>query len=179
MKEEVWKVVPNYQGRYKISNLGRLKSIINGKSKILKGSINKKGYVQFSLSYRAKKLYNVYGGHQLVAMAFLNHEPEGTNGFVVDHKNDIRTDNNLSNLQLISNYENCIKRNLNRPLFGAHKINDKYKSSVYHNKKMIYLGYYETELEAHKVAVDYVNENNLQRIIISKKKSDKKCKLRN
>lgn len=168
MKEEVWRAVPNYEGRYEISNLGRLKSILNSKSKILKGSISKDGYVQFSLSHRAKKLYNVYGGHQLVAMAFLNHKPEGTSGLVVDHKNDIRTDNNLSNLQLISNYENSIKRNLNKPLFGAHKVNDKYKSSVWHNKKIIYLGCYETELEAHKVAVDYINENNLQRIIISK-----------
>ena len=45
--------------------------------------------------------YKCYGVHQLVAMAFLDHVPNG-HTLVVDHINDVKSDNRLSNLQLIT-----------------------------------------------------------------------------
>ena len=84
-----WRDVPGYEGRYKVSSKGDLISIINGVEKILKGSISNVGYRQYTLSW--KKKYNVYCGHQLVAMAFLGHSPNSKAGYVVDHINNIKT----------------------------------------------------------------------------------------
>ena len=55
----------------------------------------------------AKKCMSI---HQLVAMSFLGHSPDGTHKVVVDHVNDDKIDNRVKNLQLLSNRENCNKR---------------------------------------------------------------------
>ncbi len=47
--EEIWKDVPNYEGMYQVSNIGRVKSIKFKKHKILKHSIVGNGYYQCSL----------------------------------------------------------------------------------------------------------------------------------
>ena len=41
-------------------------------------------------------------------MAFLNHKPNG-NKLVVDHINNVKTDNRLSNLQIITQRKNTSK----------------------------------------------------------------------
>jgi len=165
----VWKDVPNYEGRYIISNQGELKSHINGKYKTLKGSKNKDGYTQYTLNYKELDLYNVYGGHQLVAMAFLNHTPNGTKGYIVDHIDDNRLNNNLLNLNIISNFENTVKRYVNKKKYGVGYYKGKFKSNVWHNGKTKYLGYFNTEEEAHQKALKYVKDNNLERIITKDK----------
>lgn len=49
MSEEVWKDIEGYEGRYQVSNLGRVKSLkrhtvnnTNNKDRILKPSVNRK-----------------------------------------------------------------------------------------------------------------------------------------
>jgi hypothetical protein len=89
MQEEIWKDIPNYEGCYQVSNLARVKSLArrNGKrvvvEKILRTFLTEsRKYISVSLSLNGKlKLFSV---HQLVAMAFLNHKPNG-NTLVVDH----------------------------------------------------------------------------------------------
>lgn len=163
--EEIWKDVPNYDGVYKASNYGRLMSCRNGKVKILKGSITKKGYIQYTLNYASKGLYNVFGGHQLVAITFLDHVPNGINGYVVDHIDNNRLNNYVGNLQLISNRENTIKNKSVTSLYGVKKYFSRYQSRVWHNKKSVYLGTYDTEEEASNAAFMYMKANNINRII--------------
>lgn len=106
MTQEVFKPIPGYEGSYEVSNLGNVKSIKFDKQKLLKTYSNGAGYLQLTL--RKNKKPKTYLIHQLVAMAFLGHNPCG-HEFVVDHINNIKTDNRLVNLQVISNIHNIWK----------------------------------------------------------------------
>lgn len=106
--EEIWKDVPNYEGRYQISNQGRLKSLGNNKQrkeKIIKAGIVK-GYHSCVLCVKNKK--KTFYIHQLVAMAFLNFKPSG-HKYEVDHINNIKSDNRLDNLQILTHRDNTFK----------------------------------------------------------------------
>jgi hypothetical protein len=102
MKKEEWKSIPNYEGLYEVSSLGRLKSLT--RNKILSPS-KEHGYFKTTISNKIKKKYAI---HQLVAMAFLGHEP-CRHKLVVDHINENKLDNRVENLQIITNKENVIK----------------------------------------------------------------------
>jgi hypothetical protein len=109
---EVWKDVPNYVGLYKVSNIGRVKSAINGFIRVLKPGVDGRGYYTVALTKSGKaKTFKV---HQLVAMAFLNHVPCGYI-LVVDHIDNNKLNNNLENLQLITQSENCTKDKKKKP----------------------------------------------------------------
>ena len=45
------------------------------------------------------------------------------------------------------------------------KVNGKWRSNIWHNKKNICLGFYNTDLEAHLTVIDYMNKNNIKRKI--------------
>ena len=157
MKEE-WKEFPLCKD-YLISNYGNVISFKYGKEKKLKGSISKKGYLQFTINKKN------YCSHVLVAITFLNHKPNGTNYYVVDHIDNNKLNNKLDNLQLLSNYNNCMKSNGNvKKLFGATFYNNKYYAKVYHNGKSIYLGRFNTEEEASNKSKEYCLKNNLNKI---------------
>ena len=145
---EIWKDIKDYEN-YQVSNLGKVKSLKCGKEKILKNNINSSGYYQVSLSKNGKN----YGFkiHQLVAMAFLNHIPNGYK-FVIDHINSNKLDNKVSNLQIISQRENCYgKRTIkSRLLVGVNKVDNKFRSRITINGKRKHLGLFKTELEAHE-----------------------------
>lgn len=159
----IWKDVNGYEGRYKISNHGDLISIINGKIKQLKGSLNKKGYLQYTLSWKEKKLYNVHGSHTIVAIAFLNHIPNKTIGLVVDHIDCNKLNNNLENLQLISNRDNSTKNGCSSKYFGVSICKEKIHAHIWHKKKKIHLGTFKNQYEAHLNVLNYMKKNNIQR----------------
>jgi hypothetical protein len=157
--EEVWDYFP-LSLDYKISNFGNVISLKYGKIKKLKGSISKKGYKQYGVNGRT------YGAHVLVAMTFLNHTPNGTNDLIVDHIDDDKLNNKLTNLQLLSNHKNSIKNKKNKnQLFGTSKYRKKYTAYIYNSGKKIYLGYFNTQLEAHEICKKYIIDNNLKKII--------------
>lgn len=104
MSEEIWKDIPNYEGIYQASNLGRVKSLKRPyglKEKILKPQINDSGYYRVELWKQSiGKHYKV---HRLVWEAFNGSIPEGLQ---VNHINEIKTDNRLENLNLMTCKEN-------------------------------------------------------------------------
>jgi hypothetical protein len=116
MELEIWKDIPGWEGFYQVSTLGRIKSlprpIWNGqnifyrKEKVLKNQLTKSGYVLVGL-HREGGIRS-YTIHLLMAIAFLNHKPNGTT-LVVDHINNIKSDNRLSNLQILTHRENITK----------------------------------------------------------------------
>ena len=103
MKEE-WKNIIDYEGLYQVSNLGRVKSLNykhTGREKILKSSVDKIGYMYVGLCKNGKvKFFKV---HRLIYEAFYGEIP---NGMQVNHINEIKADNRLSNLNLMTRKEN-------------------------------------------------------------------------
>jgi hypothetical protein len=94
-----------------------------------------------------KKSYMI---HQLVAMAFLNHKPNGLN-LVVDHINNIKTDNRLENLQIVTVRHNSTKdpRGVSKyPGVGWYGKYKKWRARVVVNGKSKFLGYFTNEEEA-------------------------------
>lgn len=136
MEKEIFKDIPGYENEYQVSNLGRVKSLKCGKEKILKQVKDKtRGYYFVGLSINGK--CKPYLTHQLVAMAFLNHKPDKSK-IVVDHINNIKNDNRLENLQVISQRENCSKDK--KGIVGVCEIKKNYfRSQIRINNKLIYL----------------------------------------
>jgi hypothetical protein len=150
MNKEIFKDVPGYD-KYQVSNLGRVKSFKLNGEKILKPVIGRNGYFLVKLYNEEKvKLIKV---HQLVAMAFLNHEPCG-HKIVVDHKNNDKLNNRLENLQLISQRENSSKdKNGGTSKYTGvnwHKASNGWVSQITINGKRKHLGSFPCELEASK-----------------------------
>lgn len=146
---EIWKDIPEYEGIYQVSNLGNVKSIRKGKEKILSKRITSSGYVLCSL-FKNGVLKQIQE-HQLVAMAFLGHKPNG-NRIVVDHIDNNKLNNHVDNLQLLSNRENTTKDTKSTNKYaGAYWRKDvsKWISLIRINGRLKYLGYFKTEYDAH------------------------------
>ena len=108
--EEIWKDVVGYEGLYQVSNLGRVKSVItwNGyeylkKEKIMKPFENKRGYKSIGFTKDGKTI--TYRLHRIVAQAFI---PNPENKPIINHKNGVKSDNRVENLEWCTYSENTI-----------------------------------------------------------------------
>ena len=167
---EEWRDINDYGGIYQVSNVGRVRSFlkkdgfvgygISDTPKIM--SIIKKdnGYRYVTLS-KDKSTQNHYV-HRLVAEAFIGEIPIGS---VVNHIDENKANNDVSNLEIITQLENI--------RYSAHKMRkprksdddryicyrqscDRYEVTV--NRK--YLGHYKTIEEARKVRDEYIEKIN-------------------
>ncbi len=157
---EIWKDIPNYEGLYQVSNLGRVKSLERKvkntkksfriiKERIIKQNISNKGYNNLKLSKNNKP--KTYFVHKLVAMAFLNHSPCGLK-LVVDHIDNNSLNNKVENLQLISHRKNISKEKKGKSKYTGvswYKRDKKWKSNINIKGKNKYLGLFENEYDAH------------------------------
>jgi len=111
MNKEIWKDIKGLEGRYQVSNKGRIKSFVcilrNNAIIILKQSKNKKGYPQISLT-DSKHKHLTQRVHRLVGKAFI---PNPENKPQINHINGIKDDNRLENLEWATNSENQLHAN--------------------------------------------------------------------
>lgn len=99
--EEIWRDIKGYEGYYKVSNLGRIYSYPRPRTKGGFTYGNKNGdYLKFCLSVNGRKIDK--GVHYFVYEAFKGEIPKG---YDVHHKNHIRTDNRIENLEIIKESE--------------------------------------------------------------------------
>lgn len=99
------------------------------------------------------KIHKLYPVHKLVASAFLNHISRG-NTEVVDHINNIKTDNRLENLQLISHRDN-LSKDIGKSTskytgVSWYKNTGKWRAGIMLKGESIHLGYFSSELDAYK-----------------------------
>ena len=147
-KAEIWREVPGFP-KYLVSDLGNIKSI---KGKESKKHINQFGYHNVNI-LDDKNSWRCVRVHRLVMLAFV-----GESAMDVDHLNEIKTDNRLCNLEYVSERENTVryfekKHKLNnRELpIGVTKKGNRFRAYIRINKKLKFLGSYDTPEIAHKV----------------------------
>jgi hypothetical protein len=149
MKKEIWCGVVGYEDVYEVSSFGRVKSLRYGKNRILKHGVNSNGYAIVVLcKNKNKKSKKV---HQLVAEAFLNHVPCGFN-LVVDHINDIKTDNRVDNLQIVTMRYN-VKKTQGKYSSQFKGVcwcegSKKWRVRFWDGNRNLDLGYFKNEIEA-------------------------------
>lgn len=177
LDNEIWMDIPNYEGLYKVSNMGRIYSIereifcgpnnsarrlIGGK--LLKAGMTSQKYLLVVLSKNGKNTSILV--HKLVAIVFLNHQPSGYN-IIVDHIDNDKTNNIITNLQLISH-----RLNSSKDIVGAtskftgvtwDKRANKWRSHLKINNKNIYLGTFINDEDAanrYNLALLHINKCN-------------------
>lgn len=116
MNKEIWKDVKGYEGYYKVSNYGNVKSVdrviksksprhnnglIKRKGAVMKQRLSHKGYPTVYLSKNNSQKTVVV--HRLVAKAFI---PNPENKPQVNHKDTDKENNNVNNLEWSTNIEN-------------------------------------------------------------------------
>ncbi len=108
---------------YEINNLGIVRNKEN--KKILRGSVNSAGYTHhgFRLGFKKRKFFAV---HVLMAKMFVSGHRDGLQ---VNHKNGVKTDNYLGNLEWVTPQENSRHRD-------ATGLSPSLKGSAHHGAKL-------------------------------------------
>lgn len=98
----MWKTIPNFE-KYEISNDGKIRSYQKDwNGKILKQKTDKDGYKEIGLYKNGEKYY--FRVHRLVLSVYNPIENESE--FEVNHKNGIKDDNRIENLEWCTPLEN-------------------------------------------------------------------------
>lgn len=106
MNEEIWKWIPKCEGRFQISNFGRVKKCYENwqgpAGEIIKLKVNEYGYYgrafRIDVPNSIKKKIKVYKVHRLVGILFVeNPEPDRFN--MVNHLDGDKLNNHYTNLE--------------------------------------------------------------------------------
>ena len=113
IQEEIWKDVVGYEGLYQVSSFGNVRVLDRickhwrGGSLLRKGFTLKpacpKGYNRVTLT-SSEGIPKILFVHQLVAIAFIG--PKSPEKPYVNHKNFVRNDNRVENLEWVDSQQN-------------------------------------------------------------------------
>ena len=98
---EIWKDIPEYEGLYQASNLGRIRSLYKSSEGVVLRPRNTKRYYMIAL-YKNKKRKDILI-HKIVAQIFVENKE---NKPFVNHKDENTFNNNSNNLMWCTHQEN-------------------------------------------------------------------------
>lgn len=160
---EIWLPVNGHNGKYLISNKGRMKSVRFNKEKIHRSTPSINGYAQVKMCVNyCNKSYKI---HRLVAEHFLE-KIEGRDS--VNHIDENKLNNCVENLEWVTNRENVsyskIKNKVHSTFVGVtfDSSMNKYFSRILIVDKRINLGYFDNEIDAHNAYQKALKDNNLK-----------------
>jgi hypothetical protein len=171
---EIWKDVVGYEGLYKVSNSGRIKSLdrlvvtkknvnINIPEKIRKQCDNGFGYLYVTLTKNGKSL--TQASHRIVAKAFI---PNTENKKCINHKNWNRSDNRVDNLEWTTYMENSCSKS-NRTQYSSQyagvsysKRDKMYIAKVSIKGKYVFQKGFKKDIDAYNARIEYMTKNNLK-----------------
>lgn len=150
MKTETWRDIPGYEGRYQISDFGRVWSSYH--QRLLTCKKAGKGYRAITLCTKGQK--QRFYIHRLVAFAFLP-KPDDES-YEVNHKDLNKTNNHALNLEWVSRRDNFEHAYVNgrvdfrRPRRSDNKTGANgvcshsggYEVSIGYNRNRHYIGWY-------------------------------------
>lgn len=148
MPGEIWKDIPQFEGLYMVSSLGRIKSVgtpglkgWKGQTRILRHRYNRKGYHLTAL-YKDGLRFNPAIA-RLVALVFI---PNPDNKPQVDHIDNNKHNNSVDNLRWVTSSEN-MKNEISvahrkavtkgRFLYGAKGKKPKHGAELYNAKPIV------------------------------------------
>lgn len=155
---EVWKDVVGYEGLYRVSNLGRVKSLERKdsigrkvKERIMSQTKSPQDYPMINICKNSKE--DIFPVHRLVSIAFLeniDNKPQ------VNHKDGNRSNNNIDNLEWVSCSENIKHafRELGRTpshtgMFG--KLHHNARAVVQLSMDGVFIARYDAQHEAYRI----------------------------
>lgn len=159
---EIWKDIEGFGPVYQVSNFGRVRSIdhmvhsnligreIMRRGRIIKQGKTVRGYLQVTIKLNGVK--TTFATHQLVYHSFVG--KYNSKIFNIDHIDNEKTNNNLSNLQILSARQNSAKRSLQLKKTSAFtgvswsRERRKWQSHIRVNGKSTSLGRYDSEKDA-------------------------------
>lgn len=156
-KSERWKRIEMSNKHHFINIYGEICSVSYGGAKIIRAGLDGGRYRKVSLSTN-RGIITIHV-HKLMAITFLNHTPNGYK-IVVDHIDNNRENNHLSNLQLITQRENVSKDRdgCSSKYTGVTWNKGKWSVHISVDNTPLYLGRYSCELAAAKAYQDKLKE---------------------
>lgn len=147
---ERWRTISGFEGRYEVSDLGRVRSLKRTDSrgivhqecikKCQTGPDRRPGIV-LEKPPKTGKRFRV---SRLVATAFLGEIPKGC---LVDHINHDTTDNRLCNLRIATSSQNCINKKKQCGIYW-HATGKKWTAVITKNYKTTHLGMFANRKDA-------------------------------
>lgn len=173
MADIVWKSIPEYEGLYEVSNDGQVRSLFRYK-KILQPSFTN-GYYTVEL-WKDKKRKRI-GVHRLVALCFVENP---NNKPFVNHKDEVKTNNNALNLEWVTHIENCnygtaIARRTAHFNYAKRKINNMNqikacsKPIMQHDKDGHFIRSWESASECHRATG--ISISGIRRVVVGEQKT--------
>lgn len=173
IEEEIWVDVKDFEENYQVSNFGRVKvkqrvvlksndRIMTFPEKIISQSTHYKNNYK-SVHFTKNEIKKRFLVHRLVAFNFLNTNIEKAE---VNHIDFDKSNNNLSNLELVSRGENqshlSMRKHKSSNYVGVCLLkNKKWTSYIRHNGKKFFLGNFNTQFQAHLVRKEFEIKNNI------------------
>lgn len=146
---EIWKDIPEYEGLYACSNLGRIKSLTpryRNRDILRQFPRNKSGYLAVNLC--KDKKHKIFHVHKLVISTFMSDDAS-----VIDHIDSNKTNNNLSNLRPCTSRQNVhfYRAKLKGDIGIYYRKNrNAWIARIWNNGKSEFLGYFKDKSLAQK-----------------------------